>query len=119
APTPSPTPTAVPSVTPFGTPTATPTATATVAPSWTPTPAGTPTPNPACLNSSTLILTDPPGDQGTGNPVQSDILSVSAYEDYTYINSERLVFVLTVNSDLSTLRPDQIWNVRWTLARTT
>src|ERR1044071_6799950 len=119
APTPSPTPTVIHSASPVFTPTATPTAMATVTPSGTPTPAGTPTPNPACLNSPTLVLTDPPGDQGTGNPVQSDILSVSAYEDYTYINSDRLVFVLRVNSDLSTLPPDQIWNVIWTFGGTT
>src|SRR5207237_6171620 len=56
---------------------------------------------------------------GVGNPPQSDILSVSAYEDYTSINSERLVFVLKVNSNLSTIPADQIWNVIWTFNGTT
>lgn len=119
APSPTPTSTVIPSPTPTPTSTVAPTATATGTPAGTTTPSGTPTPPPACLNSSTLVVTDPSGDQGVGNPAASDALSVSAYEDYTYINSERLVFALKVNSNLATIPANQIWNVVWTFNGTT
>ncbi|HMG06349.1 MAG TPA: PKD domain-containing protein, partial [Chthoniobacterales bacterium] len=118
--TPTPTPTATASVTatPTTTPTATPTATATTTPTPTATSTATPTPTPtpsgACLNSPILVLTDPAGDQGAGNPAQADILSVTAYEDYTYISSERLTFILKVNSNLATIPANQVWRVLWT-----
>ena len=67
------------------------------------------------------MVTDPTNDQGPlpspappTNPADVDIVSVSAGEDYTFINSERLVFVLKVNSNLAAIPPSQIWNVRWT-----
>ena len=120
-PTPAPTPTTSPSATPTTTPAGTPTVTPTATPGGTPTPTptGTPTPSGACLNSPTVVVTDPPGDQGAGNPAESDIISVTAFEDYTYISSERLVFVLKVNSNLSTIPANQIWNVIWTFGSTT
>src|SRR5436190_2038616 len=116
-PSPTPTATATSTATPTVAPTVTPTATATAG--GTASPPITPTPPPACLNSPILVVTDPPGDQGVGNPPESDVLSVSANEDYTYISSERLVFVLKVNSNLSTIPPNQIWNVIWTFNGTT
>ena len=60
------------------------------------------------------MLTDPAGDQGAGRPAEADILSVSAGEDYTYISSARLVFILQVNSNLAAIPPNQVWRVRWT-----
>jgi hypothetical protein len=109
--TPSPTPTATPAVSPMGTPTAT--------PSGTPSASPTLTPNPTCVNAPAIVLTDPSGDQGTGNPPEVDIRSVAVGEDYTYIGSERLVFILKVNSNFSTMPPNQIWNVIWTYGATT
>ena len=66
-----------------------------------------------------MVLTDPAGDQGAGRPPEVDILSLSAGEDYTYINTPRLVFVLKVNSNLATIPPNQNWKVRWTFGGTT
>ena len=121
----TPTPTATASPTPTATATATVTPTATVTATPTATPSGTPTatpvgsPDPDCLNPLTVVVTDPAGDQGAANPAQSDIISVSAGEDYSYIGSPRLVFVLKVNSNLGAIPPNQIWNVRWTFGATT
>src|SRR5436190_4055081 len=116
--TPTPTATATPT-TPTATPTATPVVTPTAAPSGTPSATPSATPHPACLNAPTVVLNDPTGDQGTGNPPQSDIRSVAVGEDYTYIGSQRLVFVLNVNSNFSTMPANQVWRVRWTFGPTT
>ena len=84
-----------------------------------PTPTPTPSPTPGtCLNTPAQVLTDPGGDQGAANPLQVDIESLSAGEDYRYINSQRLVFKLKVH-DLGTIPANQVWNVRWTFGGTT
>src|SRR3954462_10842328 len=99
----SPTPTVTPTATPNPTATATASATATPGGTATATPSVTPTPGPVpdCINAPVVVLTDPTNDQGPlpspappTNPPAVDIVSVSAGEDYTFINSERLVFVL-------------------------
>src|SRR5690242_5307405 len=77
-----------------------------VAATPTPTPTASPTPTPtpadACVSANTLF-TDPAGDQQ--DPVlpqpgktQLDIRSLSAGEDYRFINSERLAFKLKVDN---------------------
>src|SRR4051812_28835350 len=119
----SPTPTVTPTATPNPTATATASATATPGGTATATPSVTPTPgpDPDCINAPVVVLTDPTNDQGPlpspappTNPPAVDIVSVSAGEDYTFINSERLAFVLKGNSNLAPIPPSQIWNVRWT-----
>jgi len=90
----------------------------------TPTPtSGTPTPTPTpgvntCVSTPQTVVTDPTGDQNPGFPSQLDIQSVSVGEDYRYIGSERLVFVLKVH-DLTTVPANGIWRVRWTFGATT
>src|SRR5205085_735764 len=108
----TPTPTATASPIPTATATVTSTATPTSTPTGTPSASPSATPDPDCVNSPTTVVTDPSGDQGVGHPPESDILSVSVGEDYSYVNSERLVFVLTVNSNLAAIPPSQIWRVR-------
>src|SRR5204863_3866551 len=45
--------------------------------------------------------------------------SVAVGEDYTYIGSQRLVFVLNVNSNFSTMPASQVWRCRCTFCPTT
>jgi PKD repeat protein len=80
----------------------------------TPTPTPTPTPADACVSINTLF-TDPAGDQQ--DPVlpqpgktQLDIRSLSAGEDYRFINSERLTFKLKVDN-LNSIPPNAGWRV--------
>jgi PKD repeat protein len=84
-------------------------------PTPTPTPNSTPTPTPdACVSINTLF-TDPSGDQQ--DPVlpqpgktQLDIRSLSAGQDYRFINSERLTFKLKVDN-LNSVPADSGWRV--------
>ena len=87
-----------------------------VAPTPTPTPTATPTPTPAdaCVSINTLF-TDPAGDQQ--DPVlpqpgktQLDIRSLSAGEDYRYLNSARLTFKLKVDN-LNSIPANSGWRV--------
>ena len=71
-----------------------------------------------CASTPTQVVTDPTGDQGAGNATQKDITAISVGEDYTYIGSARMVFVLKV-ANLSTIPPDEIWRVRFTNGATT
>ncbi len=95
---------------------------ATPTPTPTPTsgpPPPTPTPGPnSCVSPPMQVVTDPAGDQNTGFPSQLDIRSVSVGEDYQYIGSERLVFILKV-ANLTTVPANGLWRVRWTFGATT
>jgi subtilisin-like proprotein convertase family protein len=82
-------------------------------PTPTPTPTATPTPNGnICVSTPTQVATDSAGDQGATNPSQLDVRAVSVSEDYSYINSERLVFTVKVDN-LTTVPANGIWRARW------
>jgi VCBS repeat-containing protein len=69
-----------------------------------------PPPN-TCISTPSQVVTDPAGDQTPG-ATEFDVRSVSVGEDYQYIGSPRLVFVLKV-ADLATVPANGIWRVRW------
>ncbi|MBA3544816.1 MAG: hypothetical protein H0T83_10320 [Chthoniobacterales bacterium] len=70
-----------------------------------------------CASTPTQVVTDPVGDQGVGNATQKDITAISVGEDYTYIGSPRMVFVLKV-ANLTSIPSDEIWRVRFTVGAT-
>lgn len=79
-----------------------------------PNPTPSPTPANSCV-SATELVTDPGGDQQ--DPIlpqpgatQLDVRSLSAGEDYRYLNSERLSFKLKVDN-LNTIPAGSVWRV--------
>jgi hypothetical protein len=70
-----------------------------------------------CLTAPALVVSDAAGDQ-TPFPSGQDLTAVSVGEDYRFIGSERLVFVLKV-ADLAVIPANGIWRARFTAGVTT
>jgi hypothetical protein len=65
----------------------------------------------SCINTPTVLVTDSSvGDQGTGNPSELDIQSVSVGEDYNSAGTPRLILQMKV-ADLNTIPANSAWRV--------